>query len=444
MLLGFFTTLLVFLFNHVKCNLQENIRINYWKHFNFSRCCGNKRIYLYDINLRKNNGTLLTQRIVKSSGERGAKCYTAPYGSLNMLNYQIFDWFHELSGTRPDKIIKTLDPQDACLLILPAIPNGCYVNKKNYMNITWAGKPVPAADIKRQMVSKWLRGLPGWNNGNFDGSNHALIDFYDIGDEGPWRSAGRVLSDAGNIIWNQSFPYASFDSGNAIVIGSSLDRRSIRRGFDLPIPLIHSYNPSGLSSSPHSFHLSQGEGADYDARHRLANRTSLACFYGKVYHNCCFIRRQLVELAKMINNTKILDAPSGAPKPSGVTYAKRLTKCIFCIVVRGKGYHSFRLLEVMAAGCIPVILNDLGVLPFEDEWNWRDFSVIFSELEVNRIIPTLEELRANKRVLENMQATSAWVYDTFFQSRQVLWRYMVSTISTRIDEQILRTNICGK
>lgn len=57
----------------------------------------------------------------------------------------------------------------------------------------------------------------------------------------------------------------------------------------------------------------------------------------------------------------------------------------FCLVPKGLGYWTHRLYEVILAGCIPVILSDHVVLPFQGVAgiHWPDFSVKWPEELIN-------------------------------------------------------------
>lgn len=49
----------------------------------------------------------------------------------------------------------------------------------------------------------------------------------------------------------------------------------------------------------------------------------------------------------------------------------QLQKSVFCIIFRGNRLSQPALLEAMAFGCIPIILSDTVVMPFQEIIDWK-------------------------------------------------------------------------
>ncbi len=69
----------------------------------------------------------------------------------------------------------------------------------------------------------------------------------------------------------------------------------------------------------------------------------------------------------------------GDGKLGMVEYAEQLKQSVFCLAPAGFAPWSARIYEAIHYGCIPVIIADTIILPFDDQLNWRDFSIKISE-----------------------------------------------------------------
>ena len=66
------------------------------------------------------------------------------------------------------------------------------------------------------------------------------------------------------------------------------------------------------------------------------------------------------------------------------------------ICPRGYGLNSFRLYECFQLGCVPVVISDKFYLPWTDELNWEDFSVLIHENEIDTAYKKLKEIPDEK------------------------------------------------
>lgn len=77
-------------------------------------------------------------------------------------------------------------------------------------------------------------------------------------------------------------------------------------------------------------------------------------------------------------------------------YYERITNCQFCFVPKGVGFTNGRLMESFFSGCVPVILSDAMVVPFDQFLPWPSFSLKFpmprSLKEAHAIVDHLESL----------------------------------------------------
>jgi hypothetical protein len=129
-------------------------------------------------------------------------------------------------------------------------------------------------------------------------------------------------------------------------------------------------------------------------------RPILASFVGSMTHP---IRAKMFEACR--NEEGILMRIKGwTPKVDDDEFSfffDVTTHSKFCLCPRGYGLNSFRLYESMQLGAIPVIITDDLYLPWSDELNWSDFSVLISENDIKNIVSILKERESEMPIIKD-------------------------------------------
>ena len=159
-------------------------------------------------------------------------------------------------------------------------------------------------------------------------------------------------------------------------------------------------------------------------------KTVLASFRGIESHAC---RRALatlhngttfiVELVLKENHFGKIDAERGIIDEA---YADLLAASLFAFVPRGDAEFSYRLLEVMSFGCIPIVVSDGLVLPFDRTVPWNCFSIHMPEQRIEHV-PHLLTVIPHERV-RAMQRSVASAYEEYFSSLRAVVRTLLDEV----------------
>ncbi len=106
-----------------------------------------------------------------------------------------------------------------------------------------------------------------------------------------------------------------------------------------------------------------------------------------------------------------ISAATGRHDPK---YQGLMQRSVFAFVPRGDANFSIRLLEAMSFGCIPVVLSDGWVLPFDRTVDWSGLSLHVPEAEIEQAVARLRALPASR--IAAMQSAVAAVYAEKFAS----------------------------
>ncbi|KFD61784.1 hypothetical protein M514_26030 [Trichuris suis] len=287
-----------------------------------------------------------------------------------------------------DSKFYTKNPKEACLFILPWDT----LSRDNL-------SPFYVSNM-RAKIKSIPEGM--WNNG----VNHLIFNLY----SGTWPNYD--LADLG------------FDPGKAILAKASFSTRQYRRNYDVSLALFHqilplrgprpmadndpSLAPSWVSTPSHYLLVFKGKryvfGIGSETRNALYhlhnNRDVImltTCKHGKDWK-----RNQDERCA--IDNAMY----------DRWTYEELMQNSSFCLVPRGRRLGSFRFLEALEKGCIPVILSNDWVLPFSEVIDWSLATVRADERTLFQIPSTLRSI--DPSVIDRMRLQARHLYRLYFAS----------------------------
>ena len=176
-----------------------------------------------------------------------------------------------------------------------------------------------------------------------------------------------------------------------------------------------SLNPRTISMP--ALPISVGGGED------CADRPVLASFRGALSHPC---RRNLAKLHDGVafhceivdpraNHAGRIDATNNM---ADLDYVALMKKSVFALVPRGDCLFSYRLLEAISYGCVPVILADGWVLPFDRSIDWPSMSVTIPESEIPSLPQRLQ--RFGPKRLADMQMSLRRIWHSRLRTLEVI------------------------
>ncbi|KAL5966879.1 Exostosin-1b [Taenia solium] len=234
---------------------------------------------------------------------------------------------------------------------------------------------------------------------------------------------------------NYDIDELGMDVGNAMLARASASKVRMRKGFDISFPLVTSNYPE--AGQPPRYPFTE------DARIRL---TLLTSFKGKRYvvgigsetrnalyhiHNGKDII--MATTCKHLQNWNLYaDARCAADNAyyETVSYEELLHNSTFCLVPRGRRLGSFRFLEVLEAGCIPVILANDWELPFSEVIDWSQAAVVADERTLSRLPDLLRNLPDSQIV--KMREQVRFIWDSYFCSVDAIVHVTLMSIRDRL------------
>ncbi|KAJ4835124.1 hypothetical protein Tsubulata_046698, partial [Turnera subulata] len=281
----------------------------------------------------------------------------------------------------------TPDPSKAHLFIVPVPCQNPHVLGRRYEDLT-----IPLRDLVTRLITKY----PYWNRTS--GADHVFVTC---------RDSGVIATEQLAILLKNSI---------RVICSPSYDTKYVPHK-DVSLPQI---------SQPF---LHPAAGSD------TRNRTMLAFWTGR---HSSRLRRNLV---KVWENDASFDIQSNClPQCQEKFYNSK-----FCICPKGRRSQVLgsRMAYSIRYGCVPVIMADQYVRPFDDVLQWSKFSVILKENDVDNLKKILEgisdaeyrALQANTiKVQKHFQWNSPPVrLDAFHMVMFELWQRLHVPQKHRLD-----------
>ncbi|XP_064292384.1 exostosin-1 isoform X2 [Plodia interpunctella] len=221
-------------------------------------------------------------------------------------------------------------------------------------------------------------------------------------------------------------PY--WKNGESILARASASETIFRDGFDISLPLFHKEHPERGGVPPAATanpfpaprrHLLAFKGKRYV--HGIGSETRNSLWHLHDGNNLILVTT--CRHGKSWKDLRDERCDEDNREYDKFDYEQLLANSTFCLVARGRRLGSYRFLEALAAGCVPVLLSNGWRLPFDERIDWRR-AVIWADERLLLQVPELVRSVPPERVLALRQQT------------QLLWEQYFSSI-----EKIVFTTI---
>lgn len=265
---------------------------------------------------------------------------------------------------------------------------------------------VPSVDLLTQAsldlatTSQILNSLSFWKN---HGSNHLLFNMI----PGSFPDYSRQIQ---------------VKTGNAIIAGGGFDSWMFRPGFDVSIPVF-----SPLSLSPKKTPVlrtkliasTQFDGVSPEMKQVLVTLSQQHLDDISIFSHRCHSTKG-TEGHHMICDTI----------GNSTSYPEVLSESTFCLLLPTAYLSSPTLSDILATGCIPVIVIDDIILPFPEKIDWARAAIRIRELILPSIFDILSHITEGKR--QEMREYGHQVYSKYFSSMQSIALTTFDILNERI------------
>ncbi|KAK8939555.1 putative glycosyltransferase [Platanthera guangdongensis] len=161
---------------------------------------------------------------------------------------------------------------------------------------------------------------------------------------------------------------------------------------------------------------------------RVSQRPILAFFAGNMHGR---VRPILLEYWSGKDDDLKIYGPLPSQVSRKLSYIQHMKSSKYCICPMGYEVNSPRIVEAIYYECVPVIIADNFVLPFEELLNWSEFSVVIAEKDIPRLKDVLNGISLRRYVrmqanVKRLQKHFLWhprpvKYDLFHMILHSIW-----------------------
>lgn len=192
------------------------------------------------------------------------------------------------------------------------------------------------------------------------------------------------------------------NTGQAIIAGAGFDTWTFRYGFDISIPVYTdtATKINGTQPKQKSFLIISSQlniPNDY-----LAQLKSIASSSNELL--------LLEECKDSVDFLKRCEYATGRV----FDYPDVLKQGVYCLVVRSARLAQAALLDMLASQCIPIIIADDIVMPFNSHLDWHRLALFVPEEKIRNLLNIIQSVSDERRT--ELYWQQRWVYERYFSS----------------------------
>ena len=225
----------------------------------------------------------------------------------------------------------------------------------------------------------------------------------------------------------------NYRSADAIIVGAGFNTQTYRFGFDFSIPiyspLLEKYESKYENQEQKTYFLISPQLNMYDYHRRLMQEVVLE----DSNNNILLLQKCTQEIFedKISSMPELIDSDirCSFPALSPIEYPEVLEHGTFCLVIRGVRLAQPSLIESLATGCIPVIVADNIVLPFQEVIDWTLASISIREGDFHSITTILKAVSQTR--IKEMQRQGKFLYEKYFKNIETIVLSMLEELNDR-------------
>ncbi|XP_076361020.1 exostosin-1-like [Tachypleus tridentatus] len=298
----------------------------------------------------------------------------------------------------------TEDPSQACLFIL---------------SLDTLDRDHLSPDYVKNIQLKLHQQAKYWDNGR----NHLLFNLY----SGTWPD---YVENMG------------FNVGQAMIAKASTSVSKFRPNFDISIPLFPKHHPKkggkrGTMTS-NNFPVNKRYTLVFKGKryvHGIGSETRNSLHH--IHNNKDIIIVTTCRHGKSWKQMKDERCERDNKEYDRWDYQLLMENATFCIVPRGRRLGSFRFLEALQAGCIPVLLSNGWELPFGEVIDWRKATISTDErllLQVPDVVRSISKSR-----IHALRQRTQILWENYFSSVEKIVVTTLEIIKDRINYHVARS-----